>query len=49
MASRPSESPRIRTFVALDVPDEIRTGLAAWIAKELTDQALRTIAPESST
>lgn len=34
-------------FVALDLPDEIRDGLAAWGAVELIDPALRVVRPES--
>ena len=47
MASRPDTPQRIRTFVALDVPEEIRAGLAAWGARELGDEALRPVAAES--
>jgi RNA 2',3'-cyclic 3'-phosphodiesterase len=47
MPSSPDKPPRIRTFVALDLPDEIRAGLAAWGAKELRDEALRPVAEES--
>ena len=47
MASPPDKPPRIRSFVALDVPDEIRVGLAAWGTKELGDEALRPVAEES--
>lgn len=32
---------RIRTFVALDIPEGVRGGIAAWGRRELTDSALR--------
>jgi 2'-5' RNA ligase len=35
------KSPRVRLFVALDLPDAIREGLAAWQREELTDEVLR--------
>jgi RNA 2',3'-cyclic 3'-phosphodiesterase len=35
------KSPRARLFVALDLPDEVRAGLATWQARECTDSALR--------
>jgi 2'-5' RNA ligase len=41
------KSPRARLFVALDLPDELRDGVVAWGAEELTDPALRPVAPES--
>ena len=34
-------------FVALDLPAEVRDGLAAWGREELVDPALRRVAPES--
>jgi RNA 2',3'-cyclic 3'-phosphodiesterase len=37
---------RIRTFVALDLPEPVREGIGAWGARELRDEALRPIAPE---
>lgn len=33
--------------MALDLPDEIREGIAAWGREELSDPALRPVAPES--
>jgi RNA 2',3'-cyclic 3'-phosphodiesterase len=36
-----------RLFAALDLPDEIVSGLAAWGAEELRDEALRPVAPEA--
>jgi len=37
------KSPRARLFVALDLPDDVRAGLATWQARECTDQALRQV------
>ncbi len=36
-----------RLFAALDLPDEVRDGLDAWSARELTDPALRPVRPEA--
>jgi 2'-5' RNA ligase len=47
MASQERKPRRQRLFVALDLPEEIREGLAAWGGAELTDPALRPVAPES--
>lgn len=41
------KSPRARLFVALDLPDDLRDGIAAWGHCELPDPALRVVAPES--
>jgi 2'-5' RNA ligase len=41
------KSPRARLFVALDLPDKVRAGIVAWGRQELTDSALRVVAPES--
>lgn len=41
------KSPRARLFVALDLPEEIRDGLAVWSRDALADPALRPVAPES--
>jgi RNA 2',3'-cyclic 3'-phosphodiesterase len=41
------KSPRARLFVALDLPDPIRDGLAEWQARALTDPALRPVKPEA--
>lgn len=41
------KSPRARLFVALDLPDELREGIAAWAREALADPALRPVAPES--
>lgn len=47
MAKERLKSPRARLFVALDLPDEVRDGLAAWGREALGDAALRPVAPES--
>jgi 2'-5' RNA ligase len=41
------KSPRARLFVALDLPDPIRDGLAEWQARALTDPALRPVKAEA--
>jgi RNA 2',3'-cyclic 3'-phosphodiesterase len=41
------KSPRARLFVALDIPDDLREGIAAWGREELVDPALRPVRPES--
>ena len=41
MTENPPAGGKVRLFAALDVPDEIRSGLAAWGSEELTDPALR--------
>jgi 2'-5' RNA ligase len=41
------KSPRVRLFVALDLPDELREGIVAWGREALADPALRPVAPES--
>jgi 2'-5' RNA ligase len=47
MASQEGKPRRQRLFVALDLPDEIREGLARWGKAELLDPALRPVRPES--
>ena len=47
MAKERLKSPRARLFVALDLPDEIRRGLAAWQRDELTAEELRPSPPET--
>lgn len=37
----------MRLFVALDLPDDLREGIAAWGGKALADPALRPVAGES--
>jgi 2'-5' RNA ligase len=41
MAKERLKSPRARLFVALDLPDAVREGLAAWQREELVDEAVR--------
>jgi len=41
------KSPRARLFVALDLPDSVREGLAAWQQSQLVDEALRPSRPET--
>jgi len=41
------KSPRARLFVALDLPDAVRSGIAAWGARELADPALRPVREEA--
>lgn len=47
MAKERLKSPRARLFVALDLPDEIRDGLAGWQKRALADPALRPMRPEA--
>jgi 2'-5' RNA ligase len=47
MASQGEREGRQRVFVALDLPEVVREGLAAWGAHELVDPALRAVRPES--
>jgi RNA 2',3'-cyclic 3'-phosphodiesterase len=47
MAKERLKSPRARLFVALDLPDFVRAGIAAWGREALADPALRPVAPES--
>ena len=47
MAKERLKSPRARLFVALDLPEEVRSGLEAWQARELTDEAMRPVAPQA--
>jgi len=41
------KSPRARLFVALDPPERVRAGIAAWGRKALADPALRPVTPHS--
>jgi RNA 2',3'-cyclic 3'-phosphodiesterase len=41
------KSPRARLFVALDLPERVRAGIAEWGRRELVDPALRPVRPES--
>ncbi len=47
VAKERAKTPRVRLFVALDLPDELREGVAAWGRESLADPALRPVAPES--
>lgn len=47
MAKERLKSPRVRLFVALDLPDEVRAGIAAWGREALDDPALRPVREES--
>src|SRR5215218_6689790 len=42
-----SGNPRVRLFVALDLPDAVRDRLGSWGARELTDPALRPVPAEN--
>jgi RNA 2',3'-cyclic 3'-phosphodiesterase len=41
------KSPRGRLFVALDLPQDVRTGLVDWQQTALADPALRVVAPDA--
>jgi 2'-5' RNA ligase len=47
MAKERLKGPRARLFVALDLPDDVREGIAAWGRSALADPALRPVAPGS--
>jgi 2'-5' RNA ligase len=47
MASGGNKTKAQRLFVALDLPEGVREGLAAWGREELVDPALRATRPES--
>ena len=42
-----SEGKRLRLFIALDLPAEVRRGIARWGDHELSDPALRRVDPEA--
>lgn len=46
MSADTQKPKRIRAFVALDLPDSVRSGIDAWIAAELRDEALRPVTAE---
>jgi 2'-5' RNA ligase len=46
MTKERPKSPRARLFVALDLPEAVREGLAAWQSDALPDPALRPVRPE---
>ena len=45
MSKKRLKSPRARLFVALDLPDDVRSELEAWQAGALSDPALRPVSP----
>jgi len=47
MAKERLKSPRARLFVALDIPEDLREGLAEWGGRALRDPALRPLPPAS--
>lgn len=47
MTGETHKSPRVRLFVALDLPDRVRTGIAEWGRQSLRDRALRPVAEGS--
>jgi 2'-5' RNA ligase len=47
MAKERLKSPRARLFVALDLPDTVRTGLGEWGRRALKDPALRPVSAEN--
>lgn len=47
MAKERLKSPRGRLFVALDLPQDVRTGLVDWQQTALADPALRVVAPDA--
>jgi 2'-5' RNA ligase len=47
MAMEDEKGKRVRLFVALDLPGEVRVGIAAWGERELADPALRPVREES--
>jgi RNA 2',3'-cyclic 3'-phosphodiesterase len=47
VAKEELKSPPARLFVALDLPDELREGIAGWAKDEVADPALRPVASES--
>ena len=47
MAKERLKSPRARLFVALDLPDGVRDGLAEWQRLTMADPALRPMRPET--
>ncbi len=47
MAKERLKSPRARLFVALDLPQDVRTGVVDWQQSALADPALRIVRPEA--
>ena len=47
MAKQRLKSPRARLFVALDLPQDVRSGVVDWQQTALADPALRIVRPEA--
>jgi 2'-5' RNA ligase len=47
VSQEPHEESRARLFVALDLPEKVRSGIVAWQAKALSDPALRPMRAEA--
>jgi len=47
MARQASSEAKVRLFVALDLPDQVRDEIAAWQSQALDDPALRPMRPEA--
>ncbi|MDQ3728363.1 MAG: RNA 2',3'-cyclic phosphodiesterase, partial [Actinomycetota bacterium] len=47
MPAQASNPKTTRLFTALDIPDDVRTGIDAWGKRALTDDALRPVASEN--
>lgn len=47
MTEEPLKSPRARMFVALDIPEAVRSAIAGWGREVLVDPALRVVGAES--
>jgi 2'-5' RNA ligase len=47
VSKQATKSERVRMFVALDLPEMVRTDIAAWGESELADPALRRVEPGS--
>lgn len=47
MAKERLKSPRVRLFIALDLPEPVRSAILAWGGEALSDPALRRLGPES--
>lgn len=47
MVADPTTDPKARLFVALDLPDDVRAGIARWQGRALSDPALRAMRAET--
>lgn len=45
MTTAQTAEPRVRLFIALDLPRDLREGIASWGTRELADPALRSVGP----